>query len=343
MSEQSQILIIYTGGTIGSFEDHATQSLKPVNFEQLREYIPELNRIGAALSVHAFSQPKDSSDMNPADWVKIVEVIRGYYDLYDGFVVLHGTDTMAFTASAVSFMIEDLSKPVIFTGSQLPIGRIRTDGKENLITAIEIAATKQNGKPVVPEVCIYFEFKLYRANRTFKFSAEHFNAYLSPNYPLLAEAGVTIEYNHNAINPLADRPVQFHTELNTCIAIVPLFPGILPETVENIVSPKNIRAVILETFGSGNGPMQDWLFDLLREAMQQDKIILNITQCRQGGVIQGRYETSREFRKIGLTGGADMTREAAVTKLMHLLAYHKDVKEIERLVQIPLRGELTVD
>jgi L-asparaginase len=338
----SSILIIYTGGTIGSFEDHATKSLKPVNFEQLKEYIPELNRIDAAISVHAFPQPKDSSDMQPADWVTIVETIRDNYEKYDGFVVLHGTDTMAFTASAVGFMIENLSKPVIFTGSQLPIGKIRTDGKENLITAVEIAATQKNGKPVVPEVCIYFEFKLYRANRTFKFSSEHFNAYLSPNYPFLAEAGVTIEYNTNAIRPMPEGEVKFHTQLDTAIGIVSLFPGIQKEMLECIFRVPHTRAIILETFGFGNGPIQEWLFGLLREAIADGKIILNITQCKQGGVIQGRYETSREFERIGVTGGADMTRETAITKLMHLLAYHTDAEMIRRQLQIPLRGELTV-
>lgn len=343
MQSPSQILIIYTGGTIGSFEDHTSKSLKPVNFEQLREYIPELNRIDAQITVKAFDAPKDSSDMGPEDWVKIVELIRANYQSYDGFVILHGTDTMAYTASAVSFMIEHLGKPVIFTGSQLPIGKIRTDGKENLITAIEIAASRKDGKPVIQEVCIYFEFKLYRANRTFKYSAEHFNAYLSPNYPLLAEAGVNIEYNFSAIAPAPVDDIRFSTSLDPRIGILTLFPGITRQMAENVIGNQNFRAIILETFGSGNAPIRDWFFEITETALASGQIILNITQCRQGAVMQGRYETSHRLKQLGVTGGGDMIREAALTKLMYLLGNYHDVHQIRQLLQKPIRGEMSTD
>lgn len=343
MSVTSQILIIYTGGTIGSFEDHATRSLRPVNFDQLRQYIPELHRIDAQLSVHTAPVPKDSSAMGPEDWVYIVDAIRENYAAYDGFVVLHGTDTMAYTASAVSFMIENLDKPVIFTGSQLPIGKIRTDGKENLITAIEIAAARREGKPLVPEVCIYFEFKLYRANRTFKFSAEHFNAYLSPNYPLLAEAGVTIEYNASAIHTPTEDEVKFHTRLSQAIGILPLFPGLTPALARNILESDGLRAVILQTYGSGNGPLTPWFLDALHAAADRGILLFNITQCRQGRVQQGYYETSREFLKMGICSGADITLEAGITKLMHLLGNYDEPEVLRRLAEHPIRGEMSVN
>lgn len=342
-TDPSRILIIYTGGTIGSIEDHQTKSLKPVDFKQLRDNIPELNRINVNLEVIAFEQPKDSSDMNPDDWVKIVQIIEKNYSLFDGFVILHGTDTMAYTASAVSFMIENLNKPVIFTGSQLPIGKIRTDGKENIITAIEIAATKKNNKPIVPEVCIYFEFKLYRANRTFKYSAEHFNAYLSPNYPYLAEAGVNIEFNESVIIKPINEEVKFHYSLNNQIAILPLFPGMVQHMAENVIGNNHFRAVIIETYGSGNGPIENWFYRLIENAIKNEQIIFNISQCKQGEVIQGRYETSRMFNELGVIGGKDIIREAAVTKMMYLLGKYNDNDKIINTLPFPIRGELTIN
>ncbi len=343
MKQKSNILLIYTGGTIGSFEDPVTQSLRPLDFDQLNAFIPELKKIEATIEVIAFSQPKDSSDIQPEDWVVLADIIEKNNHRFDGFVILHGTDTMAYTASALSFMIENLQKPIIFTGSQLPIGKIRTDGKENLITAIEIASTKKpDGSPVVPEVCIYFEFKLYRANRTFKYSTHHFNAYQSPNYPYLAEAGVNIMYNENAIMPVPQEKTRFYKTLDPALAIFPLFPGFTRKVAENVISQTGIKALILHTYGSGNGPIIPWFFDLLKEAEKKNIVILNITQCEQGAVEMGRYETSRMFLDLGICNGADLTMEAAVTKLMYLLGRYPDnPTKVKSEVQRSLRGEMS--
>jgi L-asparaginase len=344
MNQPANILLIYTGGTIGSFEDPDTRSLRPLDFEQLNAFIPELKKIEATIEVIAFSKPKDSSDIQPEDWVVLVEIIENNYQKFDGFVVLHGTDTMAYTASALSFMIENLQKPVIFTGSQLPIGKIRTDGKENLITAIEIASAKRSdGRAVVPEVCIYFEFKLYRANRTFKYSSHHFNAYQSPNYPYLAEAGVNIVYNESAIMQIPKEETRFYKTMDPAFAIFPLFPGFTRQVAENVIQQTGIKALILHTYGSGNGPIIPWFFELLREAQEKNIILLNITQCEQGAVEMGRYETSRTFRDLGICSGSDLTMEAAVTKLMFLLGRYPDQPEqVKSEIQRSLRGEMSL-
>lgn len=339
MSNRS-ILIIYTGGTIGSFEDHVTKSLRPVDFTQLEQYIPELNKLNARVAVKAFAQPKDSSDMRPENWVEIVEMIEENYHLYDGFVVLHGTDTMPYTASAVSFMIQNLTKPIIFTGSQLPIGVIRTDGKENLITAIEIASSYKDGKAIVPEVTIYFEYKLYRANRTFKFSANHFMAYMSANHPVLAEAGVEIQYHEHVILKPKNSETKFYTNLQPNVAILPIFPGITKELVENILQSDSVQAIVLQTYGSGNAPFLPWLTELLKEAIDKGKIIVNTTQCRQGSVEQERYETGKQLSNIGVVSGKDMTFEAAVTKLMFLLGQHLTMDQITYLFTHSISGEI---
>jgi len=341
MNSLANILLIYTGGTIGSFEDPETRSLRPLEFEQLNAFIPELKKIEAHIEVVAFEKPKDSSDIQPEDWVLLVEIIEKNYHRFDGFVVLHGTDTMAYTASAISFMIENLQKPIIFTGSQLPIGKIRTDGKENLITAIEIASAKKlDGSPIVPEVCLYFEFKLYRANRTFKYSAHHFNAYQSPNYPFLAEAGVTILYNESAIMPLPKKEIQFYNVLDSALAIFPLFPGFTKQVAENVILQPGIKALLLHTYGFGNGPIVLWFYELLKKALENNIIILNITQCEQGAVEMGRYETSRMFRDLGICSASDMTLEAAVTKMMYLLGkYPNQPNLIKAEIQQSLRGE----
>lgn len=343
MSLRSNILLIYTGGTIGSFEDPETRSLRPLDFEQLNAYIPELKKIEATIEVIAFSKPKDSSDIQPEDWIALAEIIENNYHKFDGFVVLHGTDTMAYTASALSFMIENLQKPIIFTGSQLPIGKIRTDGKENLITAIEIASAKRSdGSAVVPEVCIYFEYKLYRGNRTFKYSAHHFNAYQSPNYPYLAEAGVSIIYNENAIMPVPNEQTRFYKTLDPSIVIFPLFPGFTQQIAKNAILQNEIKAIILHTYGSGNGPIIPWFFELLRKAIEKNIIILNVTQCEQGAVEMGRYETSRAFQDLGICSGSDLTMEAAVTKLMFLLGkYPNQSEHIKSEIQRSLRGEMS--
>jgi L-asparaginase len=340
-SRKSSVLLIYTGGTIGMIQDAATHELRPFDFQSLTSQVPELNRFDIELSTIASKHPIDSSNMQPEVWVDLAKKIQKNYSKYDGFVILHGSDTMGFTASALSFMLENLGKPVVLTGSQLPIGIIRTDGKENLITAIEIAAAKKNGNPVVTEVCIYFEYKLYRGNRTFKHNSAHFDAFKSPNYPSLAEAGVNIQYNHNALLKPNGKKLEVHTKLSNEILVLKLFPGLNQRMIESILQTKNIKAIILETFGAGNCSTQEWFTVALKKAIDKGIIILNITQCREGRVIQGMYETSSHLKKMGVTGGADLTFESAVTKLMFLLGQKLSNEKIKKLLQKDLRGELT--
>ncbi|CAN5518395.1 asparaginase [soil metagenome] len=339
---KSKVLLIYTGGTIGMMQDAKTGQLKPFDFKQLTDQIPELNKFDVTLSAISFENPIDSSDMQPSVWIEIAKMIEKNYEKVDGFVVLHGSDTMSFTAAALSFMLENLNKPVILTGSQLPIGMIRTDGKENLITAIEIAAAKEKGKPIISEVCIYFEYQLYRGNRTHKFNAEHFKAFQSANYPVLAEAGVHLKYNYSAIQKGSGKKLKVHTALDPNIAILKMFPGITQNVVEAILNSKNVKAVILETFGSGNASTQKWFIDALKKAIDKGTFVLNVTQCNAGKVEQGKYATSAAFKKIGVIGGSDLTTEAAVAKLMFVLGKSSNKKEIEKLLKTDLRGEITV-
>jgi L-asparaginase len=345
MKKKPTVLLIYTGGTIGMIEDPVTGSLNPFDFDHLSDQVPELKKFDIEISATSFEKPIDSSDMRPDVWVKIATIIEDSYNDYDGFVILHGSDTMAFTASALSFMLENLGKPVILTGSQLPIGTIRTDGKENLITAIEIAASKINGKPIVPEVAIYFEYQLYRGNRTHKFNAEHFQAFQSANYPVLAQAGISIKYDYNAISPLPKEGnvLKVHKRFKTDIAILKLFPGINRTVIDAIASIPGLKAIILETFGAGNGPVDLHLFEALEKAIKRGVVVLNVTQCNSGNVKQGLYQTSSEFKKIGVIGGADITIEAAVTKLMFLLGQDYSAEVLKEQLQQSLRGEITVD
>ncbi len=338
---KSNVLIIYTGGTIGMVNDPKSHTFVPFDFKHLYQQVPELGKFDLNISVNSFDKPIDSSDMNIEDWVKIASTIKENYNDYDGFVVLHGTDTMAFTASALSFMLENLNKPVILTGAQLPIGVIRTDGKENLITAIEIAGAKQNNEPIVKEVAIYFEYKLYRGNRTHKYNAEHFDAFKSPNYPILAEAGIDIDYNYQALNKQVGGTLNVSSAMNCNIGVLKLFPGITPSLVKSIFSIDGIKAVIVETFGSGNGTTRKWFLDEIEQAVRNGIIVLNITQCNQGSVEQGRYATSIGLKNAGVIGGMDMTFEAAVTKLMYLLGNYSDIDEIKKLLQLNLRGEIS--
>lgn len=338
----SKILLIYTGGTIGMMQDAKSGSLKPFNFKHLSKQVPELNRFQLDLHSVAFKRPIDSSNMHPRIWVELAEIIEKNYNDYDGFVVLHGSDTMSYTASALSFMLENLNKPVILTGSQLPIGIIRTDGKENLITAIEIAAAKgKNGKPLVPEVAIYFEYELYRGNRTLKYNSEHFDAFKSPNYPVLAEAGVHINYNFNAISHPSTKKLTVHKELDNDILVFNLFPGISKKITQSILNTPGIKAIVLHSFGAGNAPTDEWFIDLLKKEIDKGVIIYNVTQCLEGRVIQGKYQTSIQLQKIGVVSGEDITLEAAVTKLMFLLGQKLPAQKIKNLLGINLRGEIS--
>lgn len=341
MSKKSSVLLIYTGGTIGMMQDARSGELKPFDFKSLSRQIPELNKFDIELSSISFKDPIDSSNMHPQVWIELANIIEKNYKKHDGFVILHGSDTMSFTASALSFMLENLNKPVVLTGSQLPIGIIRTDGKENLITAIEIAGSKEKGKPLVTEVCIYFEYKLYRGNRTFKYNSAHFDAFRSPNYPALAEAGVTISYNKTALLKPTKKELKVHTVLDNDIAVLKLFPGISKKITSAIINTKGIKAIILETFGAGNATTQDWFLQELEKAIKRGVIILNITQCREGRVIQGMYETSSMLKKLGVVSGADLTFESAVTKLMFLLGKKLKSSELKKQLLSDLRGELS--
>lgn len=338
----TRILIIYTGGTVGMVMNPATGALKPIGFQEIRENIPEIVKLGFDVAVHAFNPPMDSSNMHPEVWVELARIIGKNYAEFDGFVILHGSDTMAFTASALSFLLENLSKPVVLTGSQLPIGEIRTDAKENIITALEIAAACKSGRALVPEVCIYFDYQLFRGNRSKKYNAEKFEAFYSMNYPPLAEAGISIKYQRQSILKHPDKPLKVHTKLDPAIAVLKVFPGITPAVVEAVLHTPGIRAVIMETFGSGNTTTAPWFLESLRQGIGRGLIIVDITQCDGGAVELGRYETSVELLKMGVISGHDMTFETALAKLMFLLAQRISKARLRTLLETSLRGELTI-
>ena len=325
--------MIYTGGTIGMVKGDDNY-LKPFDFEKLTAEIPELDKLDVDLSAIAFKKPIDSSNMNPKTWLYLANLIGNHYQDYDGFVILHGSDTMAYTASALSFLLEDLCKPIILTGSQLPIRIRRTDAKENLITAIEIATSGNT-----PEVCVYFEYKLLRGNRTVKVNAEHFEAFDSPNFPPLAEAGVQIKY-HQKVDYKIENPLKVHENMSASVALLKLYPGIPIEVVKSLFNSK-CKGIVLETFGSGNASTDNEFLSVLENAIQNGKIILNISQCLAGAVSQGLYETSSQLEKLGVVSGKDMTTEAALTKMMFLLAQDLSVTELKKKLTNSLRGELT--
>ncbi|MET3978583.1 L-asparaginase [Mucilaginibacter sp. UYP25] len=336
----SQILIIYTGGTIGMMSDPVTKTLVPINFEQIMDNVPELEKLNCKIKVHSFEHIIDSSNMNPEVWAELAALIEANYNEVDGFVILHGSDTMAFTASALSFMLQNLDKPVIFTGSQLPISAVRTDAKENLMTSIEIAKAKKNDKARVPEVCIYFDYKLFRGNRAFKYNSSKFEAFRSPNYPILAESGVHLRFSVNDIREPGEGPLKIHNTLVNDVAVLKLYPGISPKVVETILGA-DVRGIVMETFGAGNTTTDQWFIDLLKNAIDSGKVILDISQCKVGTVELGRYETSKQLKDIGVANGYDMTYEAAVTKMMYLLGELDDPQEVKRCLEKDLRGELT--
>jgi L-asparaginase len=336
----TKILIIYTGGTIGMVNDSKTGTLIPFDFEQIQNNVPELARLDYQLSVHSFDPILDSSNMNPEIWTELAELIKEKYHEFDGFVILHGSDTMSYTAAALSFMLQNLAKPVVLTGSQLPIGEIRTDAKENLITALEIAATKKDGKAMVPEVSVYFDFQLFRGNRSIKNDSEKFEAFSSPNYPILAEAGVNLDFFSNYILPIPTEEFQIHTTFNSNIGVLKMYPGITENAVRAITESK-VDAIVLESFGSGNTTTADWFITCLQEAISNDKIIVDISQCNGGSVQLGKYETSRKLQKMGILSGYDMTFEATVTKLMYLMGKGLAIDEIKKLMEVPIAGELT--
>ena len=342
MNSRTKILLIYTGGTIGMQKDLSSGALKAFNFSKLLQKIPELKQLDCEIETLSFETPIDSSDMNPSHWISIAGMIQSNYAAFDGFVVLHGSDTMSYTASALSFMFENLAKPVILTGSQLPIGDLRTDAKENLITAIQIASLQQNNNAVITEVCLYFEYKLYRGNRTTKINSENFNAFCSPNYPALVESGVNLNLKSDLfLTNDGAKDLIVHDSFDTNVVILKMFPGMSESVFSAILNIPNLKGIVLETYGAGNATTDEWFIKALTQAIENGKHIVNVTQCPTGTVNMGQYETSSILKQIGIISGKDSTTEAAITKLMFLLGQNTAPNHFKTVFETSLRGEMT--
>lgn len=340
-----KILVIYTGGTIGMMVDPDSKALKPFEFKNIHQQLPMLHLIEADITFQDMLPLIDSSDTNPDFWMRLAKMVGENYDKYDGFVILHGTDTMAYTASALSFLLENLSKPVILTGAQLPLGVIRTDGRRNILNAIAIAAEYVDNKPVIQEVCIYFQNNLYRGNRTYKDNASRFNAFYSPNYPIIAEVNTTAEFHTNLLHYEAPgAPFRYYTRMDSHVALVKIYPGISVEFMRNVFNTPGLRAVVMETFGVGNAPTSPEFTQILHDAVNRGIVIVNVTQCKGGGGVEmDRYATGKNLADIGITSGRDMTTEAAVTKLMFLLGQYDNPDDVRREVAVSMRGEMTME
>lgn len=341
-SANPNILIIYTGGTIGMVHDDSG-SLISLNFHQIMRYVPDLKNLGINLTVISFPEPIDSSNICIRDWQNIGFIIHENYRYYDGFVILHGTDTMSFTASALSFMLQGLNKPIIFTGAQLPISAIRSDARSNLVTALEIAGARIDGEPVVPEVCVYFDYQLMRGNRTFKKRSNQFAAFGCENYPIMAKAGISITYNRQMIKPY-NPTIHLEYDDRFCpdVMVLKIFPSMREDYLRHFLKTPGLKGIIFETYGSGNAPTDGWFLDCLTDAEDRGIIIFNVSQLIGGFVMHGRYETSKFFEDIGIVSGSDITREAAITKLMFLLATEPDKDKLKAKLKAPLCGELSL-
>ncbi|MCF0055910.1 asparaginase [Dyadobacter sp. CY356] len=341
---RASVLVIYTGGTLGMVYESKGKQLVPFNFDQVIEKVPEIRRLDFEITFLTLNEPIDSSNMNPEIWIELAKIIFDHYDAYDSFVILHGTDTMAYTASGLSFLLEDLNKPVILTGAQLPIGVARSDARENFITALELAAsTKDDGTPVLSEVCIYFNSHLLRGNRSKKQESSDFNAFHSENYPLLANAGVRIDWNFPFLNLYApNRKLKIQTGLDTHVAFLKLFPGINKQVVKSILGIEGIKGIVMETYGAGNAPTDPWFLEEIQKTIERGVIIFNVSQCDGGRVSQGHYQTSKFLKQVGVVSGSDITAEAAITKMMYVFGKESDTMKCVEMLAKPLRGEMTL-